>query len=74
MRILVLEDDPGLGALLEVALSEQGYAVDLRTDYEDSWHLGSSEPFGVVILDLGLPVMDVFQPSKNSVTKGSRCR
>lgn len=58
MRVLVLEDDPVLGAQLEAALSEQGYAVDLSTDGEDGWYLGSSEPYAAIVLDLGLPVMD----------------
>jgi two-component system, OmpR family, response regulator len=58
LRILILEDDPVLGAQLESALSDQGYAVDLSTDGEDGWYLGSSEPYAAIILDLGLPVMD----------------
>lgn len=58
MRILVLEDDPVLGGQLETALAEQGYAVDLSTDGEDGWYLGSSEPYAAIILDLGLPIMD----------------
>jgi two-component system, OmpR family, response regulator len=58
LRILVLEDDPVLGGQLATALSEQGYAVDLSTDGEDGWYLGSSEPYAAIVLDLGLPVMD----------------
>jgi two-component system, OmpR family, response regulator len=58
LRVLVLEDDPVLGAQLKTALSEQGYAVDVSVDGEDGWYLGSSEPYAVIILDLGLPVMD----------------
>ena len=47
-----------LGGQLATALTEQGYAVDLSTDGEDGWYLGSSEPNAAIILDLGLPVMD----------------
>ena len=35
-----------------------GYAVDSAKDGEDGYFLGDTEPYDVVILDLGLPKMD----------------
>ena len=58
MRILVVEDDPDLQRLLAGALRDQGYVVDTASDGEDGHHLGDTEPYDAVILDLGLPEMD----------------
>ena len=58
MRILVVEDDPDLNRQLSNALSEAGYAVDSALDGENGYFLGDTEPYDVVLLDLGLPKMD----------------
>ncbi|MGE0118420.1 MAG: response regulator transcription factor [Dongiaceae bacterium] len=58
MRILVVEDDRDLARQLKSALSGAGYAVDVAHDGEEGHFLGDTEPYDVVILDLGLPVMD----------------
>jgi DNA-binding response OmpR family regulator len=36
-------------------LSRQGYAVDWLTDGRDAVHQGASEPYDLIVLDLGLP-------------------
>ncbi len=58
MRVLVVEDDPDLNRQMVVALTEAGYAVDSATDGEDGHFLGDTEPYDLVVLDIGLPVMD----------------
>ncbi len=58
MRILVVEDDPDLNRQLNDALTDAGYAVDTARDGEEGQHLGETEPYDAVILDLGLPVKD----------------
>ncbi len=58
MRLLIVEDEPTLGTQLKNTLEGAGYAVDLATDGEDGHHLGTTENYDAVILDLGLPVMD----------------
>lgn len=55
MRLLVAEDDAALCASLEQALEQAGYAVDTTGNGEDAEHLGDSEPYDAVVLDLGLP-------------------
>src|SRR5574338_1518972 len=55
MRVLLAEDDPVLGDRLRTRLVQEGYAVDLVTDGIDAAHLGATEPYDLVILDLGLP-------------------
>ncbi len=58
MRVLVVEDDLDLNRQLVNALSEAGYAVDSATDGEDGYFLGDTEPYDLVVLDIGLPKMD----------------
>jgi two-component system, OmpR family, response regulator len=58
MRILVVEDDRDLNRQLAEALKEAGYAVDSAFDGEEGHFLGDTEPYDVIVLDIGLPVLD----------------
>lgn len=58
MRILVAEDETVLAEQLKLALSAEGHAVDLVHDGEEAKFLGETEPYDVIILDLGLPTRD----------------
>jgi two-component system OmpR family response regulator len=58
MRILLVEDDRDLQRLLKKGLGDAGYVVDCASDGEEGHYLGDTEPYDVVILDLGLPKMD----------------
>lgn len=55
MRLLLVEDDPQMGLMLQNALHEAGYAVDLAVDGIDAEALGDIEPYDLIVLDLGLP-------------------
>ena len=58
MRLLVVEDEPALARQLAGALNGAGYAVDRADNGLDAQHLGATEPYDAVILDLGLPLID----------------
>ena len=58
MRILIVEDEPSLLIQLCDGASAAGYAVDLADNGINAHHLGDTEPYDAVILDLGLPKMD----------------
>ncbi|MFN3746941.1 MAG: response regulator transcription factor [Hyphomicrobiaceae bacterium] len=58
MRVLVVEDDPDLNRQLTSALVDAGYAVDCAHDGEEGYFLGETEPYDIVILDIGLPKKD----------------
>ena len=58
MRVLVVEDEKLLSRQLAKALTEAGYAVDCAGDGEQADFLTHTEPYDVVVLDLGLPKMD----------------
>lgn len=58
MRVLLVEDDPDLSRQLKAALTDAGYVVDHAPDGEEAHYLGDTEPYDVIVLDLGLPKMD----------------
>lgn len=54
MRILVVEDDPGNAAGLQLNLQQRGYAVDVADGIAAAWTALGGEVFDLVLLDLGL--------------------
>ena len=55
MKLLLVEDDPMVGGLLETALREAGYNVELCPDAECAELAMKVQSFDVVVLDIGLP-------------------
>lgn len=55
MKLLLVEDDPGLVEDLRPVLKRAGYAVEVSDNGIDAAFLGREEVFDAVILDLGLP-------------------
>lgn len=57
-RILLVEDDPDIARLIDLHLSDAGAQVDLVADGVDALSRALSEPWDMIILDLGLPGID----------------
>ena len=57
-RVLLVEDDPELTAMLVELLEEEGYVVDVAPDGQRGLHLGLTRDYDVVLLDRGLPAID----------------
>ena len=55
MRLLLVEDHVPLADEILAGLTRQGYAVDWLADGRDALYQGRSEPYDLIILDLGLP-------------------
>ncbi len=55
MRILVVEDEPRLGALLARGLQEEGHAIDLVTTVAQARARQAAVRFDLVVLDWMLP-------------------
>ena len=72
MRILVVEDDSELSERLRTRLEQEGYAVDVAANGIDGGHLGSTEPYDAVVLDLGLPSKPGLEVLKTWRAAGSR--
>jgi DNA-binding response OmpR family regulator len=58
VRILVVEDDAPLRALLQRGLSEDGHVVDALPDGRQCRAYLTSAPYDAVVLDLNLPHQD----------------
>jgi DNA-binding NtrC family response regulator len=57
-RILVIEDDPGVGEAVLMLIASMGCPARLATDGTTGLACASGEPFDLVITDLRLPDMD----------------
>ena len=55
MKLLVVEDDRMLSALIRRALVEDGFAVDVASDGEQGEALAFVNEYDGIVLDLGLP-------------------
>ena len=58
MKILIVEDEPKTGEYLQQGLTEAGFVVDLARNGLDGLHLGTTEPYDLIILDVMLPDLD----------------
>jgi two-component system response regulator QseB len=57
-RLLLVEDDPELVAMLAALLDEEGYRVDTAGDGQRGLHLGLTREYDVLLLDRGLPAVE----------------
>lgn len=58
MRILLAEDEPQLCKQIKTLLNAEGRIVDVVNDGVEAHFMGSTEPYDVIILDIGLPERD----------------
>ncbi|GAB7539876.1 response regulator [Burkholderia sp. 22PA0099] len=58
MRVLLVEDDPLIGSGLEEGLRHEGFAVDWVRDGDAATLALRTTPYGLLLLDLGLPGKD----------------
>jgi two-component system, OmpR family, response regulator len=58
MRVLVVEDEAKLAALLARGLREEGYAADVAGSGEDALWMARSAPYDAIVLDVMLPGLD----------------
>lgn len=59
MRVLIIEDEIKLARnIMKVLDEEYSWAVDISTDGEDGRHMALTNPYDLIILDLGLPKVD----------------
>jgi two-component system OmpR family response regulator len=61
MRILVVEDEVKMAALIRRGLSEEGHAADIASSGEDAIWMAQAHPYESIILDVMLPGMSGFE-------------
>lgn len=72
MRVLVVEDDALLARGLVATLKLSGMAVDHEADGEQAARLAVSEPYSLVVLDLGLPGLSGYEVLRRVRAAGAR--
>lgn len=58
MRILLAEDEPVLCDQIKKLLTADGRIVDVVNDGQEACFRGATEPYDMIILDIGLPLRD----------------
>ncbi|NBF18075.1 response regulator, partial [Pseudomonas sp. Fl4BN2] len=58
MRVLLVEDDPMIGAAVEAALQDAAYAVDWVRNGQTALDVAAHQHYDLLLLDLGLPGKD----------------
>ncbi len=71
MRVLVVEDDQRLAAVLRQGLEEQGYAVDLAPDATRGFDMAVTYPYDAMLLDVMLPGRSGFDVLRDLRGRGS---
>ncbi len=61
MRVLVVEDEPKLAALVARALREEGHPADVAALGADAIWMARSVPYDAIVLDVMLPDLDGFE-------------
>jgi two-component system, OmpR family, response regulator len=61
MRLLIVEDDVKMAALVRRGLAEEGAAVDVARTGEDALWMAAAAPYDAVVLDVMLPGIDGFE-------------
>jgi two-component system OmpR family response regulator len=61
VRVLVVEDEVKMAALLQRGLREEGYAVDVASDGRDALWLATENGYDAIVLDVMLPDVDGFE-------------
>ena len=72
VRLLLVEDDAEQIALVRGDLVRAGFAVDVATNGVDAEHLGDTEPYDAIVLDLGLPSKPGMEVLEAWRTRGNR--
>jgi two-component system copper resistance phosphate regulon response regulator CusR len=57
MRLLVIEDEPGIARVLKEGLEEEGFAVDLACDGKAGLDLGLTNAYDLIMVDWMIPAI-----------------
>ncbi|HME13600.1 MAG TPA: response regulator transcription factor [Candidatus Acidoferrum sp.] len=72
MRLLLVEDDPGISRFVAKGLREKAYAVDVVPTGEEALYLASVNDYDLMILDVMIPPPDGFEVCRQLRSAGQR--
>jgi two-component system OmpR family response regulator len=61
MRVLIVEDEPRMAALVRRGLVEEGHAADIAGKGEDAVWMAEAHPYDAIVLDVMLPGLSGFE-------------
>jgi DNA-binding response OmpR family regulator len=70
MRVLLVEDEPGIAQFISQGLKEAGYATDIATDGQEGLDYAASAEYDIIVLDIMLPQMDGLQVLRKLRSQG----
>jgi two-component system OmpR family response regulator len=73
-RVLVVEDELKLAALIGKALTEQGMPADLASNGEDALQMAIAGSYDVLLVDVNLPGIDGFEVCRRLRARGVSTR
>jgi CheY-like chemotaxis protein len=65
-KLLVVEDDPNLGDILQEYLTMKGYETTLCRDGEEGWSKFKKDKYGLAILDIMMPKKRWIHPGQGN--------
>jgi PAS domain S-box-containing protein len=71
IRILYIEDDPGLARLMQKRLGKAGYTVDIATDGAEGIAKYEADSYDILFLDQSLPTYDGLEVLRILGSRGS---
>ncbi len=74
MRILLVEDDPGVIGFVSRGLRERTYAVDVAESVADALFHAFVNPYDLIVLDVMIPGGDGFEVCRRIRDRGVRTR
>lgn len=60
MKVLVIEDEKDLAAIIKQGLEENAFTVEVCSDGEEGLFMAENYPYDAIVLDIMLPTMDGF--------------
>jgi two-component system OmpR family response regulator len=72
VRVLIVEDELKLAALIRKALREEGMLADVAIKGEDALWMGAATRYDVLVLDVNLPGIDGFEVCQRLRADGVR--
>lgn len=70
MRVLVVEDEPKMGRLLERGFEEEGHLAEVAPSGEDALRMTASTAYDAIVLDVRLPCLDGFATCRELRARG----
>jgi two-component system OmpR family response regulator len=70
MRVLLVEDELKMAALLRRGLVEEGHAADVASSGEDAIWMAQAHPYDAIVLDVMLPRLSGFETCRRLRNEG----